>query len=99
MSNSDGDHTKTTTTAKRKQVNISTFFNKKHIITYYNILLPKSVVDIKLDDINYIAEIVDKEYSYLHIEKQYFTSELELWIAKWTRVKNEGKYKIYYLFF
>ena len=33
MSNSDGDHTKTTTTAKRKQVNISTFFNKKHILS------------------------------------------------------------------
>jgi len=33
MSNSDGDHTKTTTTVKRKQVNISTFFNKKHILS------------------------------------------------------------------
>jgi len=33
MSNSDGDNTKTTTTAKRKQVNVSTFFNKKHILS------------------------------------------------------------------
>ena len=76
------------------------FLSKKKLTVYKLLLLiPKSVVDIKSDDINYIAEIVDKEYSYLHIEKQYLTSELELWIAKWTRVKNEGKYKIYYLFF
>jgi len=76
------------------------YLSKKNLTVYKLLLLiPKSVVDIKSDDINYIAEIVDKEYSYLHIEKQYLTSELELWIAKWTRVKNEGKYKIYYLFF
>jgi len=76
------------------------FLSKKNLTVYKLLLLiPKSVVDIKSDDINYIAEIVDKEYSYLHIEKQYLTSELELWIAKWTRVKSEGKYKIYYLFF
>ncbi|KAE9542269.1 hypothetical protein AGLY_003396 [Aphis glycines] len=73
------------------------FLNKKNLTVYKLLLLiPKHVVDIKSDDINYIAEIVDKEYSYLHIEKQYFTFELELWIAKWTRVKNEGKYKIIY---
>jgi len=33
MSNLDGDRIKTTTTVKRKQVNISTFFNKKHILS------------------------------------------------------------------
>lgn len=76
------------------------FLSKKNLTVYKLLLLiPKSVVDIKSDDINYIAEIVHKEYSYLHIEKQFFISELELWIAKWARVKNEGKYKIYYLFF
>ena len=44
-------------------------------------------------------EVKDKEYSFIPIEKQQFSSELELWFAKWIRVKNESKYKIYYLFF
>ncbi|VVC24749.1 Hypothetical protein CINCED_3A016817 [Cinara cedri] len=47
-------------------------------------------IQSNLQEINNITEIVDKEYSFILIEKQWFSSELKLWIAKWIRVKNEG---------
>jgi hypothetical protein len=76
------------------------FLSKKNLTIYKLLLLiPKTVVDIKSHDVNNIADIFNKKNSYLLIEKQRSTSELELWIAKWTRVKNESKYKIYCLFF
>ncbi|XP_047136547.1 uncharacterized protein LOC124813476 isoform X1 [Hydra vulgaris] len=64
------------------------YLSKKNVTVNKLLLLIPRLVTIKVHDMNIIADI-GNEYSFICIEKRQFSSELDLWIAKWTRVKNE----------